>query len=249
MLYHGENPISEIIGVEHLRWNGGTFEVAPRKHAALAFRISGTATIGSGGREYFINTNDVLYLPQNIGYTAQYTDTEMIAIHFLTAQEDPRPEVYSFQNGEQLYRLFLQALDCWREKAPGHRVYTVSLLYAILGAINEQETAAGLPPPFLKAVSFINAHYKSNTLSAGQICKEAGIGATAFRRLFRQHYQKTPVEYITDLRLEHARRLIAGGMPIEQAAYESGFNDPKYFARVVRRRFGCTPRALKTYGK
>ncbi|MBQ3099216.1 MAG: AraC family transcriptional regulator [Kiritimatiellae bacterium] len=38
-------------------------------------------------------------------------------------------------------------------------------------------------------------------------------------------------------------------MPIETAAYESGFNDPKYFARVVKSRFGCTPRALKAYGK
>ena len=28
-----------------------------------------------------------------------------------------------------------------------------------------------------------------------------------------------------------------------------GFNDPEYFARVIKQQFGCTPRELKTYGK
>ena len=58
-----------------------------------------------------------------------------------------------------------------------------------------------------------------------------------------------PVAYITDLRLEYARNLISGGMSIEAAAVESGFNDPKYFARRVKKHFGCTPSKLKTYGK
>lgn len=67
--------------------------------------------------------------------------------------------------------------------------------------------------------------------------------------LFQKYYDKTPIEYITQLRLEHARNLIACGMVIEQAAEKSGFNDSKYFARVVKKYLGCTPRELKNYGK
>ena len=81
------------------------------------------------------------------------------------------------------------------------------------------------------------------------ICTEAGIGATQFRQLFKKYYQKTPMEYITSLRLEYARSLISNGVPVEKASFESGFNDSKYFARVVKKYFGCTPRELKTYGK
>ena len=105
-----------------------------------------------------------------------------------------------------------------------------------------------LPPHFLRAISYINANYNSNITTA-TICAASGIGATVFRQLFKAHYRKTPVEYITELRLEHARNRIAGGVPIEQAAADSGFNDPKYFARVVKRYFNCTPRDLKNYGK
>ncbi len=249
MLYSGNNPILRIVSVEHMRWSEGTFTVAPREYSALSFRISGSATIRSGDNEYFINTNDILYLPQKMGYSADYTDTEMIVIHFVTMREDSDIELYTLQNSEQIYKLFLQALALWKNKEPAFTVYTMSLLYSVLGELLEKETKINLPPHFLNAISFINSNYKNQNISIDLICAQAGMGATAFRQLFKTHYQKTPLAYITDLRLEYARNLISGGMPIELAAYESGFHDPKYFARVVKKHFGCTPRDLKTYGK
>lgn len=249
MLCNGENPILRIIGVEHMRWNEGVFEVPPRDYAVLSFRIRGSARIHGGGGTYHIQSNDILYLPQNMGYTAEYTNTEIIGIHFVTMRDDPEIELYTFQNGEQLYRLFLQTHALWEKKAPGFAVYGMAQLYSILGTLLESQTKAALPPRFLKAVSLINADYRNPGISVWAVCGKAGMGATAFRQLFKKHYQKTPTEYITELRLEYARNLISSGEPVEQAAYASGFNDPKYFARVVKKYFGCTPRNLKTYGK
>lgn len=249
MLYNGENPILRIAGVEHMVWKGGTFSVAPRAYSALAFRMRGSAVIQSGGKEVEVQTNDLLYLPQGLAYKAQYTDTEMLVIHFVTAKDDEELKIYSFQNGEEFYKRFLKACALWEKKEPGYEAYIMAQLYAILGMLLERETKATLPKHFLGAVSLINSNYRRNDLTVERICAEAGIGGTVFRRLFRKHYQKTPVNYITDLRLEYARNLIAGGTSVEDAAYESGFNDPKYFARVVKKCFGCTPRELKAYGK
>ena len=249
MLYNGNNPILSIVGVEHMCWNEGTFNVEPREYSALAFRMSGSATIHCRSKEHCINSNDILYLPQKMGYTAQYTDTEMIVIHFVTAQDDGEIELYPFQNGEQLYKLFLRAHTLWEKKEPGFAVFAMAQLYTILGTLLESETKTNLPEHFLKAISFMNSNYKKNNMSVDMICAKAGISATSFRQLFKKYYQKTPVEYITELRLEYARNLISGGASIEVAAYESGFNDPKYFARVVKKYLGCTPRALKAYGK
>lgn len=249
MICNGENPILRIVGVARIGWPGGTFAVAPRPYSSLTFRISGSSVITCGGSRYPINTNDILYLPQNLGYTAKYADTEMIAIHFVTAHDDMEPEVYLFENSEQLYKLFLQTLALWENKEPGYSMYLMAHLYAILGTILERKTKTSLPQHFINAISFINENYKDNTLSVDLICAKAGISATAFRQLFKKHYQKTPTRYITDLRLAHARNLISGGMTVETAACESGFNDPKYFARVVKKYLGCNPRELKTYGK
>lgn len=249
MLYNGNDPILRILGVEHMRWSAGIFHVKPREHSALAFRIAGNAVIGSGEKEYYVNTNDILYLPQNMAYTAQYTDTEMIVVHFVTAQDDAEAEVYSFEDGQQIYKMFLRLLSLWKSREPGYAVYSMAQLYAVLGTILEKETKASMPEYFLRAISFINAHYKDSELTVDMVCAEAGIGATVFRQLFKGHYHKTPVQYITELRLEYARNLISRGASIENAAFESGFNDPKYFARIVKKYFGCTPRDLKAYGK
>ncbi len=249
MLCNGDNPVLQMVGVEYVRCNVGTFQVAPREYSALTFRISGNTTINGGGKEYFLQANDILYLPQNMPYTAEYDNTEMLVIHFVTAKDDRDIEVYSFQNSETVYKKFLQAHLLWKAKEPGFNVYAMSLLYSILGTIYQNETKTNLPEHFLKAISYINSNYKSNAISVDGICAEVGIGATTFRQLFQKHYQKTPTEYITDLRLEYARNLISSGMSIKTAAYESGFSDPKYFARVVKKRLGCTPRDFKDYGK
>ncbi|MBQ3491284.1 MAG: helix-turn-helix transcriptional regulator [Oscillospiraceae bacterium] len=249
MFCNGENPILRITDVTRGCWNACAFTAVPRTYSSLIFRIKGSAAITCCGKEYRINTNDILYIPQNLTFQAEYTDTELIAIHFVTANDDKKPEVYSFENTEELYKLFMRAAALWENKEPGYPVYLMAQLYTILGTILAQNTASALPRPFIKAISFINANYKNSAINVNMICAEAGISATAFRGLFRKHYQKTPTQYFNELRLAYARNLISGGMTVENAACESGFNDPKYFARVVKKHYGCTPRDLKFYGK
>ena len=248
MFISGENPVIKIAAVEHMRWGGGTFRVAPRGHAALAFRIRGTARLQTGDTVVELVPGSILYMPQNLGYQAEYTDTELLAIHFVTQSSDARLEVYTPQDISRVYDMFLQARTLWRNKEPGYPVQVMSQLYAILGMISESEARTDLPPHFLRAVSQINENYRQK-LNVDEICHRAGIGTTVFRRLFKKHYRMTPVEYITELRLEYARKRIAGGMSVEEAALESGFSDAKYFARLVGRHYGCTPRQLRLYGK
>lgn len=248
MFISGENPVIKIAAVEHMRWEGGTFQVAPRSHAALAFRIRGTARLRTGDTVVDIEPGSVLYMPQNMAYRAEYADTELLAIHFITRDNDRHPEVYTPQDVGRVYDLFLGARALWRNKEPGYPVQVMSQLYAILGTISESQAKSDLPPHFLRAVSDINEHYRSK-LNVDDVCRRAGIGTTVFRRLFKKHYRMSPVEYITELRLEHARKRIAGGMSVEEAAQDSGFADAKYFARLVSKHYGCTPRQLRLYGK
>ncbi len=249
MLFNGNNPITGIVGVEQLRWGGGTFQVEPRDYAALAFRTKGTAVITVDDQEYYVNENEVLYMPQHLAYRAKYSETELLVVHFQTQQDDRSPEVYATEDTGHLYQAFLRAHTLWENKAGGYSMYILSEIYKILGLICEKEAQTNLPDCFLAAISYIHAHFKENNLSVDTICRSAGIGQTGFRLLFQKHYGKTPVEYITDLRLAYARNLIASGATVEAAAYGSGFNDPKYFARTVKKYLGCTPRELRLYGK
>ena len=249
MLSNENNYMISIVGVERLKHKGGFFKVAPRNYSALAFRISGNSVINCNGKEYNVNPTELVYIPQKLAYTAEYNDTEMIFIHFITAIDDKSTQVYHLHSTEKVFNLFLKAKSLWERKEPGYKLYVQSVFYEILGTIAENKSKSLLPPHFLKAVAIINAQYKNCTLCIEEICKKTGLSATNLRLLFKQYYGKTPLQYITDLRLEHARMMIANGATVESASYNSGFNDPKYFARVVKKRFGCTPRDLKLFGK
>lgn len=249
MICNCKNPVLQIVGVEQAQWKASFFEIAPRDYAALTFRIKGTAKIKVDNKTYSVGANEVLYLPQGVAYTAEYDDNEILAIHFKTQDSDQAAEVYSLANSEEIYRAFLRACDFWKNKEPGYEANVLSQLYSILGKLCNNAITDKMPEHFTSAISYINANYRSSSLSADSICKNALISATTLRALFQKYYQKTPTEYITQLRLEYARSLISCGVPIEQAAEKSGFNDPKYFARVVKKHLLCTPRELKSYGK
>lgn len=249
LFFEIENPIIEIIGVDHIEWKEQHCNVLPREYSALAFRIKGSGIICYNKNSISINTNDILYLPQNIGYNAEYSDTELIVIHFKTQNSDNIAEVFSFENTEKIYKLFLEALNIWRNKDIGYKISTLSILYKILATVYKESQKHSLPQNFINAISLINSNYKDTSLSIKQICHDSQISETYFRKLFAEYYKKTPITYINELRIEYARNLISSGKTIEESAYASGFNDPKYFSRVVKKHLDCTPKELKIYGK
>ena len=209
MLYQGDNPVLKIEAVEYMRWGDGTYRVAPRNYCALAFRIRGTARIESQGGVYTVNTNDVMYLPQDLGYTATYTDTEMIVIHFVTRRSDKRIEVYPMEDAGRIYKLFLRAYALWQNREPGYTVYAMSQLYDILGTILETQTKINLPPHFLQAVSYINANYRTG-ITMQSICENSGIGGAGI--CFRAE-AVIPRSSSGILRAENLRRPSARSFP------------------------------------
>ena len=64
------------------------------------------------------------------------------------------------------------------------------------------------------------------------------------RKAFRAHVGVPPHRYQTLLRLERAKRLIAEGVPIAQAALAVGFADQAHLTRAYRRHLEVTPSLL-----
>ena len=70
-------------------------------------------------------------------------------------------------------------------------------------------------------------------------------------RVLKRRLGLSPIQLINNLRLEEARRLlIATDSAVEQVSQEAGFASSKYFSRIFREKFGCTPsRFRKSEGK
>lgn len=66
-------------------------------------------------------------------------------------------------------------------------------------------------------------------------------------RCVRNGSGRSPKEWIIDVRLLHAQKLLrTSDATVADVAMQSGFDDPSYFGRAFRRRFGISPRDFRT---
>jgi AraC family L-rhamnose operon regulatory protein RhaS len=74
-------------------------------------------------------------------------------------------------------------------------------------------------------------------------CARAGMSRRYFSTLFRQLTNQTFLDYLTELRLTHAARLLKENHhSVVGAAFSSGYGDLSHFYRLFRARFGEPPR-------
>jgi AraC-like DNA-binding protein len=97
----------------------------------------------------------------------------------------------------------------------------------------------------VQAKLFIDKHY-AERIDLSQIADEAFFSRFHFMRLFKQAYGKTPHHYLTQVRLDKARELLAQGNPVTKVCYQVGFDSPASFANLFKRRAGASPSAYQT---
>lgn len=68
------------------------------------------------------------------------------------------------------------------------------------------------------------------------------LDATYLCKLFRRFGEETPHQSIIRHKLNHAAEMLLGGtLPVNRIAEAIGFQDPFYFSRLFRKRFGMSP--------
>ena len=106
----------------------------------------------------------------------------------------------------------------------------------------------GIAPAQLKhllAWLEINLH---GSLSGRAMAARVGLSAAHFSREFKRSTGRTPWEYVVDLRLEGARRLLEAGGPVSEAALHFGFSDQSHLSRLFKLKYGETPSSfVKTH--
>jgi AraC-like DNA-binding protein len=84
------------------------------------------------------------------------------------------------------------------------------------------------------------SHAEPLTLQA--LAGAAGLSPTFFLRRFTAAFGTTPHQYLTDVRLERARRELARGRAVTDVCFDVGFHSLGSFSSLFRRRVGVSPR-------
>ncbi len=94
-------------------------------------------------------------------------------------------------------------------------------------------------------VQYIRKNFH-NELTIEQLAQVAHLSVSALERRFKKYLAKTPKQFIRQIRLENARRLLVESkLPIAQVAYQSGFSDHSYFSRHFKMMFDELPSELR----
>lgn len=98
---------------------------------------------------------------------------------------------------------------------------------------------------FLQMLKFVELHLSENC-SLQLIAREMNMNANYLGQLFKRETGKTYSTYVTELRIERAKELLASGdLSINEIASSLGFNDYFYFLKTFKRVSGCTPKQYR----
>ncbi|MNI16368.1 putative response regulatory protein [compost metagenome] len=97
-----------------------------------------------------------------------------------------------------------------------------------------------------KAKSFIDANF-NQTINLSDLAQTYYMSPGYFSTLFRQHTGRNFLEYLTQLRMEHAKTLIDDNPngKIGDIASQCGYQDLKHFRKLFKRYTGLTPLKYK----
>ena len=101
-----------------------------------------------------------------------------------------------------------------------------------------------------KALDYIDDHYDCDTLSLNLVAENIGMSASYLSAIFSQNMQKTFVEYVTEKRIEKAKKLLKQtDKNSGEIAKEVGYKDSHYFSFVFKKLQGCSPREYRAEKK
>jgi len=96
-----------------------------------------------------------------------------------------------------------------------------------------------------KAKEYIAAHY-TEEIKLEDLATLVAMSPSAFSRFFKQHTGRGPVDYIIDVRLGiAARMLVDTSTSVSEICYACGFNNLSNFNRTFKARRGYTPRDFR----
>jgi AraC-like DNA-binding protein len=81
----------------------------------------------------------------------------------------------------------------------------------------------------------------STDIGLEELAKVAGLSRAHLIRAFRKEFHITPHAFLTDKRVQAARKLLQAGCSPAEVAFECGFADQAHFTRHFKARTGTTP--------
>ena len=158
----------------------------------------------------------------------------------------------ALHKNDRVERAFLELLKAWTSKTGWEQMEVRACLLHILGALFEEAKNRPCPGAFPsggwrtqahfgRVAAHVSAHL-AEPLHAAALARVAGLSLSHFNRRFRECAGCSPMDYVRQRRIAHARELLANvALSIKEIAALTGFTDPYQFSKSFRHLDGLSP--------
>lgn len=245
------------------------------EHLEVNLILQGRVRLRLNGKEYAGERGDIFFINSNVvhGVEALEPEAELMGVVWDTHMIRPLLEEVELQH---LFHLLLrseidpvlarggqrergglgdtlQALR--REYEAGGLGYRTAIKFHLFQLVREQLRKLPGAADLVKvtqeyerlkpAIEFIERHYDGRLLLQ-EVAGAAGLSQFHFCRMFKRIMNRTVQQFIQEVRLREAKRLLRDSdMPMTELSERVGFCNPNYFARVFREHTGTTPLRMR----
>jgi AraC-like DNA-binding protein/mannose-6-phosphate isomerase-like protein (cupin superfamily) len=216
-----------------------------------------------------IGRNQLLYLPPNTAHCFQdrpddpltlvmvcfYDDAftgndaalEVFSLfrqHFPTVSPFNLTNDYSRVRIKNGFRVMLIEQLQRREGSDGAIWCQLVELLLFLTRLNKEQKLSAADPramAFAGSIYFINNNFY-RPIKVEELATLANLSYRRYTEQFKRSTGKTVTQYLSEIRVEYAKRIMLETEDIMYAALESGFGDLAHFYRVFKKTTGSTPK-------
>ena len=102
-------------------------------------------------------------------------------------------------------------------------------------------------PPLIREIQdYISKNYFSS-ITMQSLSEIFGYNGDYIRSIFKKEIGQTPLEYLTDIRMNQAKNLLQNMdfYSINEISLLCGFHDPLYFSRLFKKQIGMSPKEYR----
>lgn len=238
------------------------FEIIYVRSGFLTVSISGESYIGKTGDAFVVSPGNLHLMGSQTGIVDYYTF--LFPLKYISFRTDdmldeklleplnsghlmicPRVNDTAKELCEQLIEIYEAKKDESESKITTQVRTKIILLQFILemwkkGFVIENDTS-GRNTVEKEMVSYIQQNF-TGKISLREFGEQFHLSEKYISRYFKEHFHITLSQYVTYLRLEHAKQLLQDtDIPVTDVAMQSGYQNVSYFIRSFQKAYAVSP--------
>jgi len=219
----------------------------PRPHSGLTIIANGHAEFVTENGNFSAKPGDIVFLPRGSYYSVLHTETNPVINYLVNFVSDR--EIWDSSVPLKIAENTLpNCLEPFRNYVRENlnpelsMFYRKGLLYILLDTVIQATNGMLQKNTYIleKAKNYI---HENPNCSISELSKRYGISESGFRKLFKENFGISPVQYRKTAKLFRATYLLESStLSISEIADELGFCDTAYFYKCFQEYTGMTPK-------